>query len=86
MKLSIFILLLLCLGCSKKSYQIESYQIDKNVKIESLSLDASQFANESGIIRSVMKLKNDSTNVIVLNNKDRTVNAIEIKKDSVQKQ
>lgn len=81
MKLSIFILLLLCLGCSKKSYQI-----DKNVKIESLSLDASQFANESGIIRSVMKLKNDSTNVIVLNNKDRTVNTIETKKDSVQKQ
>lgn len=53
MKLSIVIFLFLCLGCSKKTYQI-----DKSVKLEpQYSLDATQFSNEDVVIRSCTKFE-----------------------------
>ncbi|MDR6966813.1 hypothetical protein J2X31_000811 [Flavobacterium arsenatis] len=77
MKLSLFIIIFVCLGCSKNVYQI-----DKNAKLEpQFSLDATQFSNEDVIIRSCMKLEK----VVFLSDHKSNEEEIKTKKESIQK-
>lgn len=75
MKLSLFIILVVCLGCSKNAYKI-----DKSVKLEpQFSLDATQFANEGMIIRSCTEFEKVS-----FADSSSAVETIKTKKDSIK--
>ena len=76
MKLSLLIILFVCLGCSKNTYQI-----DKNAKLEPrFSLDATQFANEDVIIRSCTEFEK-----VTFTDEGSVVETIKTEKDSIQK-